>query len=148
LQDFSDEEEVYKYLSHSFRERGYKVKRVMSGRGRLSPDADVEVEKGGERIAVEVKYFRDSPKFYLGLDEALALLLHGYDKVYLLHVLDTALSEKCEDHVSKALAIINLTPIGYMFMVGRGDPRVLREALRNPLKAGPHLCESHSQSIH
>jgi len=97
-------------------EKGYKVKRIMSGKGKQSPDADIELEKNNEKIA-EVKYFKDTPKFYLGLDEALALLLHGYDKVYLLHVFDTALSDKCENHVSKALAIINLTPISYMFMI-------------------------------
>ena len=84
----------------------------------------------------------------MGLDDAFALLLYGYDKLYLLHVLDTALSNKCENHVYKALAIINLTTIGYMFMIGRGDPKILREALRNPLKMDPHLHESHSQSIH
>jgi hypothetical protein len=148
LQDFASEEEAYKYVSHVLSEKGYKVKRIMSGKGKQSPDADIELEKNNEKIAIEVKYFKDTPKFYLGLDEALALLLHGYDKVYLLHVLDTALSDKCENHVSKALAIINLTPIGYMFMIGRGDPKILREALRNPLKMDPHLHESHSQSIH
>jgi len=67
-------------------EKGYKIKRIMSGKGKQSPDADIELEKNNERITIEVKYFKDTPIFYLGLDEALALLLHGYDKVYLLHV--------------------------------------------------------------
>lgn len=133
MADFTDEEEVYEYLAHLFRERGFAVQ-VKVGRGSQSPDADLLLSRGGKATAVEVKYFRSSPRFYEGLDEALALLLQGFDEVYLLHVFDSDIEGQAEEAASRAERIVRLTPVGYMVMTGRGEPRIIVEARGNPLR--------------
>jgi len=137
LADFSSEDEVYAYLSHRFREKGLRVLGTRVGAGRLSPDIDILAEREGVRIGFEVKYFRAPSRFYEGLDEALALLAHGLDEVYLIHVFDSSIGEQAREMARKAATLVRLTPIGYMVMVGRSEPEVLVEARGNPLKGGP-----------
>jgi len=134
MPDFSGEDEVYTYLSHKLKERGLKVLGTRIGAGRLSPDIDILVEKEGKRVGFEVKYFRAPSRFYEGLDEALALLAHGLDEVYLLHVFDSSIGEQARELARKAAELVKLTPIGYIIMIGRSDPEVLVEARGNPLK--------------
>jgi hypothetical protein len=134
LADFSSEDEVYAYLSHRFREKGLRVLGTRVGAGRLSPDIDILAEREGVRIGFEVKYFRAPSRFYGGLDEALALLAHGLDEVYLIHVFDSSIGEQAREMARKAATLVRLTPIGYMVVVGRSDPEVLVEARGNPLR--------------
>jgi hypothetical protein len=137
LADFADESEVYTYLSHRLSEKGLKILGKRVGAGRLSPDIDILAEREGVRIGFEVKYFRAPSRFYEGLDEALALLAHGLDEVYLIHVFDSSTGEQAHEMAQKAATLVRLTPIGYMVMVGRSEPEVLVEARGNPLKGGP-----------
>jgi len=142
LADFSGEDEAYAYLTHKLSKLGLRVLNKRVGAGRMSPDIDILAERGGKRVGIEVKYFRASPRFYEGLDEALALLLHCLDEVYLLHVFDSSLGEQARELARKAALLSELTPVGYMAMVGRSEPEVLVEARGNPLKS--ILC---SQSL-
>jgi hypothetical protein len=134
LADFADESEVYTYLSHRLGERGLKILGRRVGAGRFSPDVDILAEREGRRIGIEVKYFRFPSRFYEGLDEALALLTHCLDEVYLLHVFDSSLGEQARELARKAALLVSLTPVGYMAMFGRSSPEVLVEARGNPLK--------------
>jgi hypothetical protein len=134
LADFSSEDEVYAYLSYRFREKGLRVLGTRIGAGRLSPDIDILAERERVRIGFEVKYFRSPSRFYEGLDEALALLTHCLDEVYLLHVFDSSLGEQARELARKAALLVSLTPVGYMAMFGRSSPEVLVEARGNPLK--------------
>ena len=135
MPDFSGEDEVYDYLKFKLAEAGYRILGVKVGLGKLSPDIDILLEVGGERVGIEVKYLCRKPlRVYEGIGEALALLLHGVDRAYLLHVFDSSVEEA--GRIAEACAqLIRLTPLGYMMMLGRSAPTILVEARRNPLQA-------------
>ncbi len=142
MRDFGEERSVYTYLRFHL-SRTYKVYVSRRVKGLGLPDIDLLLVSGDELTALEVKYFSDSSllKPYSGLDEALALLLYGVDRSYLLHVFDSCLADKASDYARRALMLVNLTPIGYMVMIGRGELEVLRQAPPNPLLRGERRKE-------
>jgi hypothetical protein len=132
--DFSSEEEVYTYLKFKLAEKGIRVAGVKVGLGRLSPDIDLLLETGDEKVGIEVKYLSSKPlRPYEGIGEALALLLQSLDKAYLLHVFDSSIRD-AERVAETAARLVRLTPLGYMVMMGRSEPTIRVEAKPNPLK--------------
>lgn len=61
---------------------------------RLQPEIDVILKKGGDIRAIEVKLFRLrsnnslSRSYYEGIDQAIALLMYGFNRAALWHVFD------------------------------------------------------------
>ncbi|ABL78388.1 hypothetical protein [Thermofilum pendens] len=135
MRDFANEGEVYRFLRWKLRELWGARVEERYGLGRLSPDVDLLVVAGGGVFGLEVKYFQDRPlRAYEGLGEALALLLYCFDGVYLVHVFDSSLRGVYGEVVERALRLVDLTPLGYVVVVGRGDPEVLRVPRGNPFK--------------
>lgn len=136
MPDFADESEVYEYLKHRLAEAGHRVLGVRVGLGRFSPDIDLLLEIGGERVGLEIKYLYRKPiRAYEGIGEALALLLHGLDKVYLVHVFDTTLLDSAREIIENCARLVELTPLGYMVMIGRTTPETIVEA-KQPYRNG------------
>ena len=65
---------------------------------RLQPEIDLILRKGDDIRAIEVKCFQLRGKnclnksYYEGIDQTLALLMYGFDKVALWHVFDESIS--------------------------------------------------------
>jgi len=61
---------------------------------RLQPEIDIILRKGDDIRAIEVKLFhheknnRLSRPYYIGIDQALALLMYGFNSVALWHIFD------------------------------------------------------------
>lgn len=130
--DFRDESEVQEFIAQCFGELGrvYKRRRVQ----RLGlPDIDILLE-AGELVGYEVKYFpsKEAAKPYEGVGEALAILLYGLDKSYLVHVFDSSIGDEMEKVRDQSLKLVGLLPIGYVYCVGRSRPKVAKEAEANP----------------
>ncbi len=94
-------------------------------------------EKYPPILAAEVKYIRTTrngrivPSYYSGLDEALALLILGFDKVVLIHLVEEEILSKIFLHYAKILSDtikrLNL-PLGYRVysLTSLGDVRFCR----------------------
>lgn len=103
--------------------------------GRHLPDIDLLLlDKEQKLTAIETKYLKPSinTKFYMGIDEALALLFYGVDHVYLLQALDQNAKT-----ISLTKTLLQDIPIGYMILIGRSMPNTIKEAPQNPFKTLP-----------
>ncbi len=131
-QRFLNENELVDFLVFHARLTGRRAYTRVKVPGSGLPDIDI-LYAGDELVGVEVKYFRDSQagRFYLGLDEALALLLYGLDRVYLLH--------GYPERQDYTLKLVNRLPIGYMAYMGGREPEMLRAAPLNPLLGEEHV---------
>lgn len=136
MTEFLQEKDVNDFLKFNYETIfNYKVFQRVGIKGSHLPDIDLlYIDKGNELIAIELKYLKYpiQTKFYLGIDEALALLLYGVDYVYLLHVFD----EKTTT-IPLTLALLKDIPIGYQISVGRSMPETIKKAPLNPLKTHP-----------
>lgn len=137
--DFRDESEAHEFIAWHFRERG-KVHKRRRVQGLGLPDIDVLVE-AGELVGYEVKYFptREAVKPYEGVGEALALLLYGVDRAYLLHVFDSGIGGEAGRARNQVGKLVGLLPIGYAYCIGRGELRVVKEACANPFLGDPEV---------
>ena len=120
------ENNLVELLAFHAERRGLKTWKRVKLHGIGLPDIDLLLKVGDELVGVEVKYFKDSQagRFYLGVDEALALLLYGLDRVYLLH--------GYPGRPEYTLRLVGMLPIGYMAYRGGREPEVLRPAPPNP----------------
>ena len=122
------ENDLVDLLAFHAERRGLKAWKRVKLRGVGLPDIDLLLKEGDELVGVEVKYIGEEKgaKFYLGLDEALALLFYGVDRAYLLHAYPT--------RVDETLELVDILPVGFMVYRGGEEPEVLREAPLNPFR--------------
>jgi hypothetical protein len=125
----------------------------------MQPDIDILWYDLKEDIltGIEVKYFRPTkmktkskdkellginyeiqiyPKsYYVGVDEAVALLNYGVDHAFLFHVFATDKYSRWTEWLKSPL---ELTPIGYMVVIG-SEAYELSKPMRNPLLKDDNL---------
>lgn len=133
---FSGEKDLQDFLKfHLEREWGRRVEARVKLPGLHLPDIDLLVV-GTPLLAVETKYVKRQRNVpYLGLDEALALLLYGVDRAYLLHAFDEHV--ETGELLELSQLLLSTVPIGYMVLGDEGRPVVLKEAPPNPLLGSP-----------
>ncbi|PSO07201.1 hypothetical protein B9Q04_12110 [Candidatus Marsarchaeota G2 archaeon BE_D] len=109
------------------------------------PDIDILLCRvnNGNRVppitAAEVKYIRTArggrvnPSYYSGLDEAVALLLLGFDHVLLIHVVDEKVLSKVYLGYAKLLSELIRTlglPLGYRVYAFNSEKLLLHRVIR------------------
>ncbi|MEM0094117.1 MAG: hypothetical protein QW753_07105 [Thermofilum sp.] len=137
--DFGDENEAQVFIGSSLGARGrVHFRKRIPGVG--LPDIDVLLETS-ELIGYEVKYFptRETVKAHEGVGEALAILLYGLDKAYLVHVFDSGLSGKYQEATAQATKLVSLLPIGYLYCIGRTELKAVKEPRTNPFLNDPQV---------